>query len=85
MGRVLQTTGQNGNGSRRFAGSNLALLIDDLKHLPGIRAKFGLLVELFFPPADTLFRKYGSRSRLLLPYFYLRHIMRGLSERLTLH
>ncbi len=72
------------NRSGRFAGSNLSLLLDDLRRLPGMQARWNLIGELFFPSADSLIRKYSTSKRRWLPLLYLRHILGGLSTRLTL-
>jgi hypothetical protein len=70
--------------ARRFAESNLGLLIDDWKCLQDWQARRTLLAELFFPDAESLLRKYGKESRFWLPLLYLRHGLRGISRRLTL-
>ena len=81
---ILTAAERAANRSGRFAGSNLSLLIDDLRRLPGRQARWSLVGELFFPPADSLVRKYSTSKRRWLPLLYLRHILGGLSARLTL-
>ncbi|RKZ05193.1 hypothetical protein DRQ25_16595 [Candidatus Fermentibacteria bacterium] len=70
--------------SRRYAQSNLGLLIDDWKRLPDSQARRELLHELFLPNGESLLRKYHKEERWWLPLLYLRHIFSGLSQRLTL-
>jgi hypothetical protein len=72
------------NRSGRFAASNLSLLLDDLRRLPGMQTRWSLIGELFFPSADSLTRKYPASKPRWLPLLYLRHILGGLSARLTL-
>lgn len=81
---MLTAAERAANRCGRFAGSNLSLLIDDLRRLPGRQARCGLVAELFFPPADSLVRKYSTSKHRWLPLLYLRHILGGLSARLTL-
>jgi len=80
---LLATAEPPAGMGRRYSKSNLALLIDDLRCLPDNRAKWGLIKELFFPSAESLARKYGKNKRQW-PLLYLRHILGGLSARLTL-
>ena len=70
--------------SRRFAESHLALLLDDWKHLSDGKARRAMLRELFLPPAESLASRYGHASRRWLPWLYVRHVLGGLSARLTL-
>jgi hypothetical protein len=70
--------------SRRYAASNLSLLIDDWKSLPDSLARRELIYELFLPSGETLLHKYGKKERFWLPLLYLRHIVGGLTQRLTL-
>lgn len=80
----LATTEPAPGLSRRFAQSNLGLLLDDWKRLPNRNSRMALLRELFLPPAESLSQKYGPKPRFLLPFLYLRHVLGGLAARLTL-
>ncbi len=80
----LATTEPEVTLCRRFHASNLSLLLDDLRCLPGMRSRLGLLGELFFPPPQSLMRKYGRKNPFWLPLLYLRHILSGSSTRLSL-
>jgi hypothetical protein len=68
----------------RYARSNLALIVDDLKSLPGAPSKVGLLGELFFPDSDALMRKFKKTSKVWLPVLYLRQLLGGVANRLLL-
>ena len=70
--------------ARRYAHSNLGLLIDDWKSLPDSRARRELIRELFLPNGESLLRKYHKEERWWLPLLYLRHVFGGLTHRLTL-
>lgn len=70
--------------SRRFHASNLSLLMDDLRCLPGMRSSLGLLGELFFPSPDSLMSKYGRKNRFWLPLLYLQQLLGGMVRRLSL-
>jgi len=70
---------------RRFAHSNLSLLIDDFRVLPSFRSRWGLLRELFFPSSDSLMRRYKKTNRMWLPYLYLNQVLGGIVRRLSLH
>jgi hypothetical protein len=68
----------------RYDRSNLALIVDDLKSLPGAQSKAGLLGELFFPDSDALMRKFKKTSKVWLPVLYLRQLLGGVANRLLL-
>ncbi|HLF32484.1 MAG TPA: nucleotidyltransferase family protein [Xanthomonadales bacterium] len=70
--------------SRRFAESNLGLLVDDWKKLPNRQARLGLLQELFMPSTEALMNKYHKTSKAWLPFLYLRQIVGGFKQRLLL-
>jgi hypothetical protein len=69
----------------RLAGSQLALIIDDLRELPDTRTRFDLMREYLFPPADYLLRRYGKRGAYWVPVLYVRYLLTGMFERLTLN
>ena len=70
--------------TRRFRHSNLGLLVDDWKRLPGGGARRALLRELFAPPPERLLQKFGKSDRRWLPLLYLRQVVGGLVRRLSL-
>jgi len=69
----------------RFASSNLALLIDDFRCLPGLRSKSNLLKELFLPAPSALMARYEKGNRAWLPILYIRQVVGGVAKRLSLH
>jgi len=69
----------------RFASSNLALLIDDLRCLPGLRSRSILLKELFLPSPSALMARYEKGNRAWLPILYIRQVLGGVAKRLSLH
>ncbi|MFC1720154.1 nucleotidyltransferase family protein [Pseudomonadota bacterium] len=68
----------------RFVRSNLALLIDDWRALPDSHARMSLLHELFLPNNEALLHKYHKQKRWWLPLLYLRHVLGGITHRITL-
>lgn len=70
-------------GVSRFAESNLALLMDDFRCLPG-KSRWSLARELLFPAPRHLLSKYGKQNRLWLPWLYLRQAFSGAFKRLSL-
>jgi len=81
---ILKTEAPAGTAHERYRSSNLALLLDDFRSLPEIRAKFGLIRELFFPAPRLLMRKYGRKSRFWLLWLYMQQFLGGVAKRLTL-
>lgn len=76
---VIRKTHRN-----RFATSNLALLIDDMKCLPNARARAALLRELFLPTPAELMEKYNKSNRNWLPWLYAQQLLGGIAKRLSL-
>lgn len=70
--------------SRKYAESNLGLLVDDWQLLPNRQARLGLIRELFIPSSDALLNKYHKTSKYWLPFLYFRQILGGFTERLLL-
>ena len=70
--------------SRRFADSQLALIIDDLRQLPGWSSKLDLLREYLAPPGDYLLDRYQRNGRWWIPVLYLKYFFGGLFERIPL-
>jgi hypothetical protein len=68
--------------SRRYAQSNLGLLVDDWRRLPDFRARRALLRELFLPSAASLLHNYGKEDRRWLPILWLRQVFGGLAQRI---
>jgi len=69
---------------RRISQSNLALLMDDWIHLPGIKSRLGLLRELFLPPIGELEEQYGKRNRLVLILLGIGYVLSRTLSRLRL-
>jgi len=81
---TLANAQQTGSISRRYAASNLALLLDDLRELPDTKSRAALFRELFFPSPESLLGRYGKTSRVWLPLLYLNQLVGGISRRLSL-
>jgi len=71
--------------SRVFADSQAGLLADDLRHLPGLKARSRLVQELLLPPGEELLERFGKQARAWLPLLYVRYLVGGLWRRLTLN
>jgi hypothetical protein len=56
------------------------LLMTDLRALGTWRERATLLRESVFPPADYVLAKYGSDSRWLLPWWYVRRAAAGVRK-----
>lgn len=56
--------------------------IRKLNQTEGLRLKLAMLREIFFPPKEEIFRKYGKVSSLTLPYYYILRIVSGTVRRL---
>ncbi len=52
-------------------------LLSDLRALPNLHTRLRLVGQHLFPRAEYMLTRYGVRSRLLLPYLYLRRIVEG--------
>jgi len=81
---MLTQSEAGASGKARLADSNLALLADDLRVLPGMRSTLKLIKELFLPPADSLLREAGRTSPLWLPWLYVQQVLGGVAKRLSL-
>lgn len=68
----------------RVAQSNLGLLIDDWRNLSDSRSRSGLLRELFWPSSSYLLNKYHKNNKFWLPILYVRQVLSGAFERLSL-
>jgi len=80
----LRESGTAGPDKGRLGGSHLGLLAHDWFELPGLRARLGLLKELFLPSGADLLHRYGKKNGLWLPWLYLRQVVGGVYTRLTL-
>lgn len=56
--------------------------IRKLNQTEGLRLKLAMLREIFFPPKEEIFRKYGKVSTPMLPYYYILRIVSGTVRRL---
>ena len=72
------------SAGRGYKGSQLALMMDDLRSLPGVRNKIEYFSEYLFPPKDYLLQRYGKTARSWLPVLYFRYILGGLYEKIAL-
>lgn len=54
-------------------------LLDDLRALPGGRARAAFLYHNLFPSAAYMDERYGIRHRVLRPFYYLYRWVRGLA------
>jgi Uncharacterised nucleotidyltransferase len=52
-------------------------LVSDLGALPDIRTRARLVWQHLFPRPGYMLQKYGRRSRMLLPYLYVKRIIEG--------
>lgn len=75
---------QSAKFSTRYTTTPLALLIDDFKILPDMISRMEFLREFFFPPTDYLLNRYDKKSRYWLFPLYVRYVLGGLFERLSL-
>ena len=62
----------------RYQQSPWRYLLDQFLSLPGWRARLILLREHLFPPVAYIQKKYATSNPLLLPYYYLLRVIRGL-------
>ena len=79
---VLEALGRAGRSepSRGYAEREqrrLAVLRDDLRHLPRWRDRMRLLREHAFPPASFMLARYESRQRAWLPALYVHRLVTG--------
>jgi len=70
--------------TNRFRKSQLGLIIDDLKLLPGWTAKYKLIIEHVFPDFEYLLSKYPNKGKAWIPLLWLHHLGSALYKRLTL-
>ena len=81
---LLRTPGLKAKWSRKYAESNLGLLVDDWKQLPNTLARLALLGELFLHTGESLMRDYNKQKRWWIPVLYCRKIFCGLTLRISL-
>ena len=70
--------------SSRYARSNLGLLVDDWKALANWQSRQNLVRELFLPSHASLMNKYGKEDVRWLPLLWIRQVVGGLAQRLSL-
>jgi hypothetical protein len=69
---------------RAFDESYLGLIIDDLRSLPGVKSRLGMILELLMPSANDLLLKYNKQNVLWVPVLFLRYLFGGLTKRVSL-
>jgi hypothetical protein len=58
-------------------------LLSDLRALPTLGSRVTLLWQHLFPRPDYMLTRGGAGSRLMLPYLYLRRILKGVPRWFT--
>ena len=81
---VLSTPSKAGSLGKRFADSALGLIIDDIGQLPDSRSRFELVREYLFPSGYYLLGRYGKKGKAWVPLLYLRYVLTGFVERVSL-
>lgn len=76
VSKILSALGHAG-GAPLQGESRLALLKSNLRALPTLSTKSKYLLALAFPPVDYMEKHFEPKTRLLLPWCYLRRIVRG--------
>ena len=71
-------------GGQRYRGSQMALMMDDLRSLPGGRNKMAYFGEYLFPPKDYLLQRYSKTGFYWLPVLYFRYVLGGVFEKIAL-
>jgi len=70
---------------QRLTDSQLGLIIDDLRDLPDIRSRLELLREYLAPSGAYLLERYNKQNPLWVPWLYLRYLLGGFAQRISLH
>ena len=81
---TLAASGDLDSAGRRFSNSSLGLIVDDLKQLPDIPSRVELMREYLFPSGDYLLARYGRKGLIWVPLLYLKYVLVGLFERVSL-
>lgn len=81
---VLRTPVPARTPAGAYTGSQLALMMDDLRLLRGGRNRLDYVREFLFPPADYLLRRYGKTGHHWTPVLYCRYWFGGVLEKITL-
>ena len=81
---ILQSAIDVKNTEGGFNQSYLALILADIKELPGMTQKWALVSELLFPGTPWLLNKYRKENSVWVPVLYMRYLGSGLFNRLTL-
>jgi len=82
--KLLQSTGDVNGTEGNFDQSYLALILADIKELPGLSQKWALVSELLFPGSPWLLNKYRKENSAWVPVLYVRYLGSGLFNRLML-
>ena len=82
--KLLQSTADVKGTEGNFDQSYLALILADIKELPGLSQKWALVSELLFPGTPWLLNKYRKENPVWAPILYVRYLTSGLFNRLTL-
>ena len=72
------------SGRRGYRGSQMALVMDDLRSLAGGRKRMAYCREYLFPPKDYLLQRYGKTQFYWLPVLYFRYVLGGVFEKIVL-
>jgi len=81
---ALQSTCGAGVYESGYGQSYLALILADLRELPGLSQKWSLISELLFPGSEWLLNKYAKTHHTWVPILYLRYLASGFFNRLLL-
>lgn len=74
-----------GEPARRLLTAGSSVLSDlsfDLQALPGWSARARLIAAHLFPPPSFMYRQYGARQVMLLPWLYGRRLLGGIVRRI---
>jgi hypothetical protein len=83
MSGLVGESGQSARASR-FARSQLALILDDLRQLPNWSSRLDMLREYLFPPGEYLLLRYGKEGWYWVPMLYCRYLFGGAFQRISL-
>ena len=62
--------------------SRVAMELSNLRAIPNMKGRLGLIKERLFPDTHYMLTKYQTSHRILLPYLYLRRIIEGMAKTL---
>jgi hypothetical protein len=81
----LQVSGDAELSALHLGHGLLRRRLSDLRSLRSWRQRLVILREWTVPPADYMLRRYGVKSRWLLPYLYTRRAVAGVRKMLGFH